>query len=44
MNFFYNQFEHTFSSNMLLTLKIMDFENVALTKVIHIYTIDGMIT
>jgi hypothetical protein len=25
----------TFSSKVFLTLKIMDFENVALTKVIH---------
>jgi hypothetical protein len=43
LNFFNNQFEHTFGSNVLLTLKIMDFENVALTKVIHIYIIDDMI-
>jgi len=27
---------------MVLTLKIMDFENVALTKVVHIYAIEGM--
>jgi hypothetical protein len=27
---------------MLLTLKIMDFQNMALTKVIHIYVIEGM--
>jgi hypothetical protein len=27
---------------MFLTLKIMDFQNVALTKVIHIYVIKGM--
>jgi len=26
----------TFGSNMLLTLKIMDFENVVLTKFVHI--------
>jgi hypothetical protein len=32
----------TFGSKMLLTLKIMDFENVALIKVIHIYVIEGM--
>jgi hypothetical protein len=25
-------------------LKIMDFENVALTKVVHIYVIEGMNT
>jgi hypothetical protein len=34
----------TFGSNALLTLKIMDFENVALTKVAHIYVIEGMNT
>jgi hypothetical protein len=28
-----------FGSNLLLTLKIMDFENVASTKVVHIYDI-----
>ncbi len=32
----------TFGSNMFLTLKIMDFENVASTKVVHIYVIEGM--
>jgi len=32
----------TFGSNVFLTLKIMDFENVALTKVVHIYVIEGM--
>jgi hypothetical protein len=31
----------TIGSNVFLTLKIMDFENVILTKVIHIYVIDG---
>jgi hypothetical protein len=29
----------TFCSKVFLTLKIMDFENVLLTKVIHIYVI-----
>jgi hypothetical protein len=33
---------NSFGSNMFLTLKIMDFENVALTKVVHIYVIKGM--
>jgi hypothetical protein len=28
---------NTFGSKMLLTLKIMDFESVALTKKVHIY-------
>jgi hypothetical protein len=32
----------TFGSKMLLTLKIMDSESVALTKVVHIYVIEGM--
>jgi len=32
----------TFGSNVFLTLKIMDFENVTLTKVIHIYVINDM--
>jgi hypothetical protein len=32
----------TFGSNFLLTLKIIDFENVALTKVVYIYVIKGM--
>jgi len=32
----------TFGSTMFLTLKIMDFENVILTKVVHIYVIEGM--
>jgi hypothetical protein len=27
---------------MFLTLKIMDFENVALTKVVHIYVVEQM--
>ncbi len=33
---------NTFGSKVFLTLKIMDFENVTLTKVIHIYLIKGM--
>jgi hypothetical protein len=33
---------NTFGSKMLLTLKIMDFESVASTKVVHIYVIKGM--
>jgi hypothetical protein len=33
----------TFGSNMLLTLKLMNFENVVLIKIIvHIYVIEGM--
>ncbi len=33
---------NTFGSNVLLTLKIMDFENVVLIKIVHIYVIEGM--
>jgi hypothetical protein len=42
MIFFYNPFEHKFGSKVFLTLKIMDFENVVLTKVVCIYVIEGM--
>jgi hypothetical protein len=31
-----------FGSKMFLTLKIMEFKNVPLTKVIHVYMIEGM--
>jgi hypothetical protein len=31
-----------FGSKVFLTLKIMDFENVGLTKIIHMYVIKGM--
>jgi hypothetical protein len=31
----------TFGSNMFLTLKIMDFEIVVLTKVVHIYVMES---
>ncbi len=33
---------NTFGSKAFLTLKIMDFKSVALTKVVHIYVIKGM--
>jgi hypothetical protein len=33
---------NTFGSNVLLTLKIMDFENATFTKIIHMYVIKGM--
>jgi hypothetical protein len=33
---------NTFDSKMFLTLKIMDFENVPLTKLVHISMIEGM--
>ncbi len=32
----------TFDSKMFLMLKIMDFENMDLIKVVHIYVIKGM--
>jgi hypothetical protein len=34
----YNLYE----KSLLLTLKIMDFENVPSTKVAHVYVIEGM--
>jgi len=42
MNFFCITHLNTFGSKVFLTLKIMDFENVALTKVVRIYVIDNM--
>jgi hypothetical protein len=34
---------NTFGSKVFLTLKIMDFENVFLTKkIVHVYVIEGM--
>jgi hypothetical protein len=32
----------TFGSKVLLTLKIMDFENIPLTKLVHYYVIKDM--
>jgi hypothetical protein len=32
----------TFGSEVLLTLKIMDFKIVHLAKVVHVYVIEGM--
>jgi hypothetical protein len=42
MKFVFITHLNTFGSKVLLTLKIMDFEIVALTKVVHIYVIEGM--
>jgi hypothetical protein len=42
MIFFFIIHLSTFGSKVFLAFKIMDFENVALTKVIHIYVIKGM--
>jgi cephalosporin-C deacetylase-like acetyl esterase len=42
MNYFFITHLNTFDSKVFLTLKIMDFENVALTKVVHIYVIKDM--
>jgi hypothetical protein len=33
---------NTFGSKMFLILKFMDFENLLLTKVVHVYVIEGM--
>ncbi len=33
---------NTFGSKVFLTLKIMDFESVVLTKAVHIYVIEVM--
>ncbi len=33
---------NTFGSKVFLTLTIMDFENVFLTKVVHVYVIENM--
>jgi hypothetical protein len=33
---------NTFGSKVILILKIVDFESVALTKIVHIYVIKGM--
>jgi hypothetical protein len=33
---------NTFDSKVFLTLKIMDIENVPLTKVVHVYLTKGM--
>jgi hypothetical protein len=33
---------NTFGSKVLLILKIMNFENVFLTKIVHVYVIEGM--
>jgi hypothetical protein len=38
---FYNPFEHIWLQS-ILTFKIMDFENVPLKKIIHIYVIEVM--
>jgi len=32
----------TFGSKVLLTLKIMNFENVPLTKIVYVYVINDM--
>jgi hypothetical protein len=42
MKIIFITFLNTFGSKLILTLKNMDFENVALTKVIHIYVIENI--
>jgi hypothetical protein len=41
INLFFITHLNTFGSDLFFTLKIIDFENVILTKVIHIYVIKG---
>jgi hypothetical protein len=41
-NFFLITNLSSFGSNMFFILKLMDFENVALAKIIHIYMIKVM--
>jgi hypothetical protein len=41
MNYLFITHLNTFGSKEFLTLKIMDFENVVLTKAICIYVIKG---
>ncbi len=41
MIFFNNQFVHIWLKNVF-TLKIMDFDNVFLAKVVDVYVIEGM--
>jgi hypothetical protein len=41
--FFFITDLNTFGSKVFLTLKIIKFENVLLTKIIHAYVIKGMI-
>jgi len=33
---------NTFGSKVLSTLKIIDFESVPLTKVVHVYVVNGI--
>jgi hypothetical protein len=42
MIFLYITHLNTFGSKVFFTMKIMDFESVVLTKVVHIYVIKGM--
>ncbi len=42
MKFVFIAHLNTFGLEVFLTLKIMDFENVVLTKTIHIYVVEGM--
>jgi hypothetical protein len=42
MKFIFITYLSTFGSKVFLTLKIMNFENVTLTKVVNIYVTEGM--
>jgi hypothetical protein len=44
INFLFITDLSTFGSKVFLTLKITDFENMPLTKIIHVYIIKGMNT
>jgi hypothetical protein len=44
MNYFFITDLSTFGSKVFLTQKIIDFENVPLTKIVHVYMIEGMNT
>jgi hypothetical protein len=41
MKFIFTTHLNTFGANMFSALKIMNFEDVVLTKVIHVYVIKG---
>jgi hypothetical protein len=41
LDFIFLTHSSSFGSKVFLTLKVMEFENVALTNVVHIYGIKG---
>jgi hypothetical protein len=42
MNFFLITNWSTFGSKVFLIMKTINFENVPLTKIVHVYVIEGM--